>query len=116
MQQVRHTVVSQATDSHPTGTATRGTVDLHHRPNGPWPSSAQSGIRRRMVLTVGSEILPITLVIHGKMYPTTDSSNQLMDTPADKAARLRTTVLSSVPFCETMILSLSARRYAELEM
>ena len=98
MQQVRRTMVFQPTDSRPPGATAGSVVDLHHRPDGPWPSSTQSDIRRSVVLTVRSEILPITLVIHGKMYPATDSSNQLTDIPADKVVRSRTAVRSSVPF------------------
>ena len=66
MQQVWGTIAFQATNSHPPGASAGGAVDLHHRPNGSGPSSAQSDIRRRVVLTVRSGILPVTLVIHGK--------------------------------------------------
>ena len=58
-------------------------MDLHHRPNGSRPSSTQSGIRRSVVLTVRSEILPVIPVTHKKMYPTTDSSNHLIDISID---------------------------------
>ena len=83
MQQVRCATVFQEIDSRPPGATAVGVMDLHHRPNGPWPSGAQSTIRRRVVLTIRSEILPIILVIHRKLYPTTDSSNHLMDIPTD---------------------------------
>ena len=109
MQQVRRTIVFQPTDSRPPGAAAGSAVDLHNRPNGSWPGSAQSDLRRSVVLAVGSEILSITLVIHGKMYPTTDSSNRPMDIPAYKVVGLQTAVRLSVPFCETTILSFSAR-------
>jgi len=109
MQQVRRTIVFQPTNSRPPGAAAGSAVDLHNRPNGPWPGSAQSDLRGSVVLTVRSEILPITLVIHRKMYPTTDSSNHPMDIPAYKVVGLQTAVRSAMPFCETTILSFSAR-------
>ena len=36
-----------------------------------------------MVFTVRSQILPITFIIHRKMYPIADSSNHLTDIPPD---------------------------------
>lgn len=66
MQQVCHTIVFKPATSRPPGATAGSAVDLHHRPDGPWPSSTQFGIRRSVVFTVRSEILPITLVIHGK--------------------------------------------------
>lgn len=75
MQQVHRPVAFQEINSHPTGATTVGVMDLHYCPNGSWPSGTQSNVRRRVVPTVKSEILPIILIVHRIMYPTTDSSN-----------------------------------------
>ena len=93
-------IAFQPTNSHPPGATAGSAVGLHNRPNGSRPGSTQFDLRRSMVLTVRSEILSIALVIHGKMYPATDSSNHPMDTPADKVVGLRTAVRSSVPFAK----------------
>jgi hypothetical protein len=83
MKQVRRTTGFREVHSRPPGTTAGSVVDLHHFPDGSWPGSTQSDNRRSVVPTVRSEILPIILVIHRKMYPTADSSNHPMDTAAD---------------------------------
>ena len=50
-------------------------MDLHYLSNGPWASCTQSDIRRNMVFTVRSQILPVIPL--NRMYPTTDSPNRL---------------------------------------
>jgi len=109
MQQVCRAVEFQEINSHFAVTAAGSVMDLQHFPNGSRPSSAQLDIRRSVVLTVRSEVLSIILILHRNMYPTTDSSNHQWTFQLTAVAGLQRADLSSVPFCETMILSFFAR-------
>lgn len=88
MKQVRRTTGFREVHSRPPGTTAGSVMDLYNFPDGSWPSSTQSDNRRGVVPTVRSEILPIILVIHRKMYPTADSSNHPMDTATDNQVQL----------------------------
>jgi hypothetical protein len=83
MQQVCRIIAPQGSTDTPTVPAAGDVVDLHHLSNGPRPRSAQFGVRRSVVFTVRSQVFPMMFIIIRKMYPTTDSSDHLMDIPLD---------------------------------
>lgn len=88
MQQVCRLTESREVSSRSPGTAAGSVMDLHHFPNGPWPSSTQSNICGSVVLTVRPEILSVILIMHKKMYPSTDSSNHSSDIPNNNRGRV----------------------------